>query len=218
MEKMKFFNGLIITLSTFLFWHLFEPLSKCFKIPEECISLKALIAGLFSYAMYKIIVSSMFFLGNRIKWLKEIILGNRCLNGKWIGYYKGVSGDIRYFIETIEQDLDCITIRGKSFNENMEVNSQWNSEAVTIDEKLGILTYTYSVSGKFNDSDSLGMAKFSFIRKNSREKPKSMNGFSTDLKYGKRIISYEEKDINNLSDDKLLIKAKELYIKKSNGT
>jgi ATP-dependent exoDNAse (exonuclease V) alpha subunit len=62
------------------------------------------------------------------------------------------------------------------------------------------------------------MAKFLFNRKNSREIPKSMDGFSTDLIYEKRITSYEEKIVNNLSENQLLIKAKELYKKKSNGT
>jgi len=216
-EKMKKFNVFIIAISTFLFWNLYELLSKCFIITEDRILLKALITCFFSYTAYKLFVLFIFFLGNRIELIKKIILRNEYLNGKWIGYYRGASGNIRYFIETIEQDLDCITIRGKSFNENMEFNSSWNSEAVNIDGKLGILTYTYSASGRFNDSDSLGMAKFSFNRKNSREIPKSMNGFSTDLIYGKRITSYEEKVINNLSENELLIKAKELYIKRSNG-
>lgn len=215
---MKKFNAFMITASTFIFWYLFSFFSNYLTMLENNTFLKALIASIFSYAIYKGFVFFIIFLGNQCEKIKRIILGNEYLNGKWIGYYHGVSGKIRYFIETIEQDMDGIIIRGNSFDENMEFHSSWNSEAVNINGKTGILTYTYSVSGKGSDDDGLGMARFSFVRKNSKDITKSMNGFSTDLKYGERIKSYEEKISNNITDNELLIKAKGLYLTKTNGT
>jgi FlaA1/EpsC-like NDP-sugar epimerase len=143
----KKYNVFIITISTFLFWNLYEILSKYFVITEDHILLKALFACFFSYATYKTFVFLIFFLGKRIALIKKLMLGNEYLDGTWIGHYRGVSGNIRYFIEEIEQNLDSIKIRGKSFNEDMELNSTWNSEAVNVDGKSGTLTYTYSTSG-----------------------------------------------------------------------
>lgn len=215
----KKINVYVITISTFLFWQLYGFIEKYFAIIEDLYFFKALIASIFSYTSYKAFIFITVFLGNRIDIIKRIILGNEYLNGTWIGYYQGVKGDIRYFIEIIEQDIDSIVIRGNTFYDNLELYSCWNSEAVNINGKTGTLTYTYTyfIFGKDSVDDGLGMAKSSFIRNNSREQPKAMNGFSTDLKFGEKITSYEEKITYNMTVDELKIKAKELYIKRANG-
>ncbi|MHB9292737.1 hypothetical protein Holit_01840 [Hollandina sp. SP2] len=138
----KGYIGFIITLSTFIFWYFISFLEEKISITENSF-LRALLASVFSYTIYKIIINIFKYSGDKIEPLKKIFLGNEYLAGKWIGYYTGFSGNIRYFVETIEQDFGNITIRGNTYDENMNFHSTYTSEAVGIDGKNDVFIYCF---------------------------------------------------------------------------
>ena len=209
------YNAIIITLSTFLFWSLISLLEKGVSVTGFFL-LKAILASLFSYTVFRFVVFSMKSIGNKVECLKKIILRNEYLAGKWIGYYIGASGKIRYFVETIEQDFDNTSIRGISYDENLKLHSTWTSDAVSIDEKKGKMTHAYTSSGNNDGDEGIGLIVYTFIRDKRNQKVMKMNAFFTDLRHKKRIRSYEEKiEQKDYNENELMIKAKELYEKQT---
>lgn len=126
----------------------------------------------------------------RCECIKKYFLGNEYLDGIWIGYYVGASGNKRYIIEYYEQDFDRIQIRGHSYTEELDFHSSWASTSVTIDEQRGKVFYTYSVNGLDENINNIGCAEFDFERENSRMYPLIIRGFSTDIQIGKRVNNH----------------------------
>jgi hypothetical protein len=172
-----------------------------------------LIGGLLSFGTFRVVVKLIMFLAEKINWLKKFIIGNEYLNGKWIGYYRGVSGDIRYIVETFEQNFDELKIRGHSYNENLELHSSWESKSLSIDGNSGKLIYAYAVTGIIEPMNGIGIAEFDFERAKKNEIPKIIRDFSIDSHIGKKIASYEEKVIekNIPSEKELVLQAKSIY-------
>jgi hypothetical protein len=213
----KKYIGIIIALSTFIFWLIISFSDWVISNLGNPL-LKTVSASIFSYGFYKIIVIIIKYILGKCEIFKKCFLGNQYLAGKWIGYYIGFNGNVRYIVETIEQDFDDIIIRGNTFDENMCRNSTYTSNAVNIDEKKGEMICTYSASGKNDGDEGIGLIKYTFLRNKRNEKIIKMDAFFTDLKYGKRIASYQEKYPTNDDECELVKKAKELYEKRTNGT
>ncbi|MHB9292738.1 hypothetical protein Holit_01841 [Hollandina sp. SP2] len=84
---------------------------------------------------------------------------------------------------------------------------------------MGKMTCSYTASGNNDGDEGIGLIVYSFLRNKKNEKTTKMRGLFTDLKYNKRIESYEERFSKwNIDEDILIKKAKELYEKRTNGT
>lgn len=126
----------------------------------------------------------------------------------------GKSDNIRFYIETFEQDFESITIRGKGFRENEGYFGSWISESVNFDDKKGTINYTYKADSLSNTFINPGFADFVVERKKLNSPPHRLFGFSADLYNPKKMKSFEEKikdnpDIGNIED--ALKKAKQIY-------
>jgi len=198
----------ITTLTVFSMWEIFSAIGK------ENPFLTILIAVISSIGFYRILVIIAKSIILNIRWLKKIIFGSQYVEGVWIGFFVGKSNQIRYYIETFEQDFESITIRGKGFRENEGYFGSWISESVNFDDKKGTLNYTYKADALSNTFINPGLADFVVERKKINAPPHQLLGFSADLYNPKKLKSFEVKindkpDIGNIGQT--LNKAKKLY-------
>jgi hypothetical protein len=171
----------------------------------------SIIAAIFSFGIYKFFISALNILFNKCDIVKRITLRNEYLHGNWVGYYFGEGGKIRYVNEEINQTFDEIIITGRAYDENGDLNSSWNSEAVSLNGKYGKLVYTYNVEGKNSTDDGTGIVKFRFSNSNFWN-PSTLEGIYTDLHYGKRREIYEKRVKEKKLDKKAVISiAKKIY-------
>lgn len=158
----------------------------------KCISV--LIACFSSVGIYKLIILTLTGLLQKCNCIKKWIFGNSYMEGTWVGFYIGNSGEVRYIIENYEQDLEGLTIRGKSYDENYKYHTNWTSSSSNIDVEKGRVSYmyeTYSIKDRNNNN---GIAFFNFERDNKTSPPKSIIGFSSDLFLaGRRLPAMEYK-------------------------
>jgi len=129
--------------------------------------------------------------------VKEKILGNQYMEGTWIGCYIGVGGKPRLYIEVFEQSLDELIIRGKCFELDNSYKGSWISDTVVIDEKRGIMRYTYESDMLNNSHKNEGIAIFNFERTNRKTPPQKLIGYSSDIFNNTKIKSMEKKIDNS---------------------
>ncbi len=81
---------------------------------------------------------------NRLRFLRKWILGQRYLQGTWVGYYVDHDGIVRLIVEQYEQDFVSLVVRGSAYSLAGEVHARWTSEATHIDGLTGTLVYSYA--------------------------------------------------------------------------
>jgi len=205
MIPIKRFNSIVISLTTicvFIIWYyvsIFLKSPPCwlkdFPTTQKAIVIFVL-TGLLSHSIYKIVFVLFAYVIKQTKWIKKLIFSSSYLEGTWIGFYLGYLGKVRYVIETFEQDLDGLVIRGKAFDENLIFHSTWIANTVNIDPKKGQLSYHYKVESPIEVSDQNGIAFFNFERDNTNKPPESLIGFSADLHLGTKCKATEIKKSN----------------------
>jgi hypothetical protein len=164
---------------------------------------KAIIAYITSAAVYQLTATGLRGLLDRWRWAREWTLGAAYVEGTWIGCYKTAANENRITVEHFEQTLDRLTIRGYAFTENS--NSpiiDWTSKAASVDESLGMLTFSYSCDIRTTPPQQFeGIANFKFERTNTKTPPEWMNGYSADLTDGvfspnrEHLLSREQVDL-----------------------
>ena len=198
----------ITTLTMFYLWDLFLGIStntRCY-IP---------IAAISSIGFYRLFMLVIKFFVLKIRILKTWLFGAYYFEGVWVGFYIGKEGDVRYYIEIFEQDLDSFVIRGKGFREDDGYFSSWVSESVSFNAQKGMLSYTYQTDALTNSFINSGLANFVVERKKHDAAPYRLYGFSSDLYNPQKLKSFEEKikdkpDVENVGI--ALNKAKALYV------
>lgn len=209
-------RSIVFTITTAVLFFLWTLLME---VSSENLYLNVLIGAVASLGTYRIILKILETVFLRIHFIKKIILGASYLDGIWIGAYIGDDLKPRYYKECFEQDFNGLIIRGSCYHENFAYKGQWVSDQVYINEKNGTITYTYTTDMIKNNAKNQGLASFNFCRKNKREYPKKMIGFSSDIFSTKKFLSYEwklNKDEMQLSDEELLKLAKERYQEERN--
>lgn len=213
MKPLIRFHSIVLSITTlivFSLWELFANIETNYPI------LKVVIAAITSIGFYRILMLIIKSVVLNIRLLKKSIFGAQYIEGVWVGFFIGKSGNVRFYIETFEQDFDSITIRGKGFRENEGYFGSWISESVNFDEKKGTLNYTYKADALSNTFINPGLADFVIERKKNNAPPHRLFGFSADLYHPKKMKSFEEKisdkpDIGSIEN--ALQKAKQLHIK-----
>jgi hypothetical protein len=155
--------------------------------------IQALLSGAGGVGIYKLAAKGIEFVMGRSLWVKKILLGAYFVEGTWVGYFIGRNKDKRYVVETFEQDLEGLTIRGRSFSEDGELHAQWLSEASALDIERGRLMYTYSCDILSRKITLHGVGVFQFERTSKRNAPTAIHGFVSDLIDGKRLEANEIK-------------------------
>ncbi len=144
-----------------------------------------------------------------------MILGASYMEGTWVGFFIGHDETPRFFIETFEQSISDLIIRGKAFKESGEYHGSWIAENTEVNTRTGKLTYTYDADVIGNSHVNPGLAVFTFDRESRDKPPHAMIGFSSDLFNPKKLKSFEEKMSDNTSIiiSDAIEKAKEIYSK-----
>ncbi len=193
--------------------------TQLFKLTELNDIFKIIIGGLISLGVYRLIATFIVYLTTKSSWIKKKFLGQHYLEGTWVGFYIGVSGNERFLIERFEQSIDTLVIRGKSFNEQLGYHSTWTTSSVHIDTIHGIISYMYDVTNINDKSNNNGIAIFNFDRDNQYAEAKGLTGFSADLHLGQRVKAKEIKisDKCNIDEKEALEKARKLFNENRNS-
>jgi len=172
-----------------------------------------------SIGVFSSIFTLINYLFSKWKWLKRYVLSSYYLEGTWVGFYIGVSGNVRYIIETYEQTFDSLVIKGTSYDENKNLHTFWTSESYNINAKNGEITYQYKVRSTKENTDPNGIAYFSFIRGNNKKPPKMIVGYSADSHLTMKCKAMEKKYKNSTSHniDKALEEACIFYQSKKDN-
>jgi hypothetical protein len=208
--------SIVLFLSTiviFGLWVILYPLKEINDI------YKIIITAVFSIGTFRIFIKSIIFLTKKCVWVKKIVLGNLYFEGTWAGFYVGYLGKERFVIERYEQDIDNLTIRGKSLNEIKQYHSNWNSLSVHFDIIKGKISYLYESTGIGDRVYNQGVANFYIERDNQYSAAKTLTGFYQDLHFDKRteckMIKISDKC--SYSEEETLKAATQLYEKYINA-
>jgi len=214
------FNTLVLSLTTTAVFGIWMFISRLILAYPEWFKdqtnnkynlLGLLLLGLISVGVYRLFFLVTSYLVNNCHWIKRLVFSSDYLEGTWIGFYIGVSGNVRYIIETYEQTIDNLTIRGTSYDENKNLHTFWTSESYNINAKDGEITYQYKVRSTKENTDPNGIAYFSFIRDNNKKAPEFIVGYSVDSHLSMKCKAMEKKlskstayEINNTLDQAVL--------------
>jgi hypothetical protein len=175
--------SIVLFLSTiviFGLWTILYPLKEINDI------YKIIITSVFSVGTFRIFIKLIILLTKKWKWLKKIVLGNLYFEGTWAGFYIGYLGKERFIIERYEQDIDKLTVIGKSLNEVKQYHSSWNSLSFYCDIIKRKISYSYESTGIGDRVYNQGIANFYIERDNQYSAAKTLIGFYQDLHFDKR--------------------------------
>ncbi len=101
--------------------------------------LKVFIGLLASTGFYKLAINLIIYLAKKFLIIKKVLLGNSYLNGTWTGFYIGASGNVRFYVERFEQELDNLVIRGHSnkligFSSDLHIGVRTKSMEIRISD------------------------------------------------------------------------------------
>ena len=155
------------------------------------ISAQPIIAALSTAGIYMSLSSILLQVSRNVNWFKKHLLGARYLNGTWIGKFTIENDEPILVVETFEQTIPSLKIRGIAFHENGKIFAQWDSVAESIKE--GVLTYTYSCTRNRDVHSIQGIAIFRLQRPEIHLPATHLFGFSADLTDGIRNENSEKK-------------------------
>ena len=186
-EKLRTFVFAVTTAMLFFIWTLLSDFI------ESNLFLGIPLSGIISLGTYRFILKLAELIMMKNKHIKKLVLGNKYLEGIWVGVYIAEDDNPRFYYECFEQDFSGLIIRGTCFNEDGTYKGSWISNDVCIDGNAGTITYTYVTDMLNNAVKNQGLATFNFQRKNKESITDKMIGFSSDIFSGKKIKSFEWK-------------------------
>jgi len=206
---MKQFHSIVIFITTILCFSLWIALKNFSLTYPLGITI---LAATSSIGIYKLTFNSLSFLMRKHKWIKKLILKKSYFEGTWAGFYYGVNGNIRFFIETFEQDIDHLKMKGITYDETQKFHNTYFSEFINISIDKKEINYLYTVQSSKENTDGIGLARFNFYYENNSSYPYKLLGITKDRHLAKQCIGFEIK----ISDDILdgtenITKAMEIY-------
>jgi hypothetical protein len=173
----------VLSLSAIIVFYLWTIL---YPLQEINTTYKIIITAIFSVGTFRLFIKLMTILTKKCPFIRKIILSNLYLEGTWVGFYIGNSGKERFFVERIEQNLEDITIKGKTWDETQKFHSHYNSISVNIDIKRGIILFLYDSACVYEAGFNQGIANLYIERDNQYSAPKTLTGFYRDVHLPKR--------------------------------
>ena len=216
------FNTIVLSMTTTVVFGIWLYISQLILTYPEWFKessnnkynlLGIIMVGLISIGVYRLFFLITSYFVNNCQWIKRQVFSSYYLEGIWVGFYIGVSGNVRYLIETFEQNIDGLVIKGTSYDENKNLHSFWTSESINFDSEKGELSYQYKVRSTKEKPDPNGIAYFSIIRGNNHKPASILVGFSADSHLTKKCKAMEYKWIEKTKYDinEALDKAEEFY-------
>lgn len=199
----------LTTLIVFSVWSFYLQIVSKYPISS------VIVASIFTLGVYRLVNMIFLVIFREVKCIKKLILGASYMEGTWVGFFVGHQNNIRYLVETFEQDLSLLKIRGRVYKNDFTYHSSHISTDATINTINGKLIYSYDSDSILNTHINVGLARFEIIR-NSREKPAHhIVGYSSDLFHSKKLIAFEDKisDSTSVELNKALEEAEKVYNK-----
>ena len=111
-----------------------------------------------SLTFYKVLFQFLLFLCKQIPVVKKLFWDKYFLEGVWIEFYT-VDGEIEYYYEIVEQNLDGITIKGIAFDENRKSVGEWTIVDPTINITESKFTHYYEMNVTAADDITRGCSR-----------------------------------------------------------
>lgn len=173
-------------------------------------SIKYISSVITSVVVYKVFFWVFSWLIENCESLKSFIFGPEYVNGVWVGFYMGASGNVRYYIECFEQEIDRLSIKGKAYD-GVQLHGTWESTSALFDFLRGKIAMSYLSTGYQFANRGVGSAEYEIQRSCRNEKPAKIIGFSADVSSGKFAKCMSIKVAEPHTEEKLLEIAKKLY-------
>lgn len=154
---------------------------------------ESVIALFASLGVYKLLAQVFMTSFRHFNAVKRWVLGPYYLEGTWVGYYTGSSGDVGYTVETIEQDLSTLVLKGASYSADGNLLARWETNSATVDPVKGTLTYAHICDVIGIAVPHQGIGVFDLRRPAANTPADEIEGYSADLTHGRRARSHEKK-------------------------
>lgn len=213
MTPIKKFNSTIVVVTIAIMYFLCSYINNILQISEESTLVIAILGVFTSFGFYRFLSQVLNWLLQKFRFVKKIILGDRFLEGTWIGFYVGAGGEIRYFYETYEQTLDEVWISGYSFRADKTIHGKWKASNPIIDSENKKIIYYYETDMLGNLHINQGFASFTLEKRDKNKFFNKMIGFSSDIYNPTKLLAIEEKVSEDILADEnnILQKADEIY-------
>jgi hypothetical protein len=155
--------------------------------------LAVILSGLISFGIYRLFAAVLLSLMRNVRIVKRLILGRQYLEGIWAGFFVGHNNAVRLFVETFEQDMESLVIRGRAFKEDGSYHGSWLADNATVDARRAKLSYHYEADVVGNTFINQGIASFDLQRPAPHKPAVQMTGYSSDLFSPDKLIAFEEK-------------------------
>ena len=190
-EKLSSF---VASTTVFLmFWLVSVVAPKLVEAGINSHCLLGLASLLTSAGMYRGLALLIRWLMEKSAWIRRLVFGPYYMYGTWVGEFTGHDGDKRYMVEHFCQEIDSLTISGRSFTIHHTEHGYWRSESVTVDARNGRLIFTYIFENLSRSSSLYGVHTSSFERSSAKYAPTKISGFAQDMNDTMRIAVHSEK-------------------------
>lgn len=160
-----------------------------------------IIAVVFSLGIYRLVNTLFLAIFRKNRKVKKFILGPSYMEGTWVGFFVGHNKNIRYLVETFEQDLSILKVRGRVYRNDFIYHGAHISTDATINTLNGKLMYSYDSDSILNTHINVGLARFDLVRTSREEPAHHIFGYSSDLFKPNKLIAFEDKISDSTSVD-----------------
>lgn len=184
------FHSIVISITTLIVFTVWTHITGVIAAYPW---LSVFAAGIISLGLYRFVAMVQLSFFRKISKVKKFILGPTYMEGTWIGFFVGHENKIRYLVETFEQDLSELVIRGKVYRDDGTYHCSYVSQNATVDLRNGKLSYSYDADSISNTHINPGLARFDLERDSKDSPPSRLSGYSSDLFHPKKLMAFEEK-------------------------
>ena len=184
------FHSICISLATAIVFLIWLGLTATIKAYPW---LAVVLSGLISLGIYRALALILLSFLRNVRIVKKFILGPYYLEGTWAGFFVGHGNSIRLFVETFEQDLGSLVIRGRAFRDDGSYHGSWLADDATYDPRRARLSYHYEADVVGNTFINPGIASFDIQRPAPHKPAVRLSGYSSDLFSPAKLLAFEEK-------------------------
>lgn len=147
--KAHSFAFAIATTCVYSVWH------KLTAVQTDLWIINSVITLILSISFYQAVFKLFLFLCQKVRPLRKYILRKFYFEGLWIGYYT-VNGEVEFYYEVVEQDLENTSIKGVSFDKNHNYVGTWTIIKPNYNIEDSRLTYCYEMDVAASGNITLG--------------------------------------------------------------
>ena len=142
----------IATTCVYSVWH------KLTAVQTDLWIINSVITLILSISFYQAVFKLFLFLCQKVWPLRKYILGKFYFEGLQIGYYT-VNGEVEFYYEVVEQDLENTSIKGVSFDKNHSYVGTWTIINPNYNIEDSRLTYYYEMDVAASGDITLGYSR-----------------------------------------------------------